>query len=96
VQGLICDADIVIDTMSNPRKITITFDGTACIPGRTRTGVIVVSMNQGVRWKDAGAQLYVSFQNFKITRTLDNKSITLMVLRHTLMLPAVCLSTCQH
>ena len=76
VQGLICDADIVIDTMSNPRKITITFDGTACIPGRTRTGVIVVSMNQGVRWKDAGAQLNVSFQNFKITRTLDNKSIT--------------------
>ncbi|HUM96958.1 MAG TPA: hypothetical protein PK275_03830 [Chitinophagaceae bacterium] len=75
-QGFICDANVVIDTLSNPRTISITFDGTACVPGRTRTGVIVVSMNQGVRWKDAGAQLNVSFQNFKITRTIDNKSIT--------------------
>jgi hypothetical protein len=61
----------------NPRTITITFNGTNCLGTRTRTGVIVVSMAQGVRWKDAGAQINVSFQNFKITRISDNKSITI-------------------
>lgn len=76
LQGFICDADIVVDTVSNPRTITITFDGTACVPGRTRTGKIIVSMAQGVRWNNAGAQINVTFQNFKITRTIDNKSIT--------------------
>jgi len=39
--------------------------------------VIVLSMAQGVRWRDAGAQLNISFQNFKITRLSDNKSITI-------------------
>lgn len=73
----ICDATVVVDTLSNPRTITITFNGTACLPGRTRTGVIVVSMAQGVRWRNAGAQINVTFQNFKITRTRDNKSITI-------------------
>jgi hypothetical protein len=74
---VICDATVVVDTLSNPRTITITFNGTSCLPGRTRTGVIVVSMAQGVRWKNAGAQINVTFQNFKITRTRDNKSITI-------------------
>ena len=53
VQSLICDATIVVDTSSNPRTITITYNGTNCLPGRTRTGVIVISMAQGVRWKNA-------------------------------------------
>ncbi len=73
----ICDATVAIDTLSNPRTITITFNGTNCLGTRTRTGVIVVSMAQGVRWKNAGAQLNVTFQNFKITRLSDNKSITI-------------------
>jgi hypothetical protein len=77
VQTLICDADIVVDTLSNPRTITITYNGTPCLPNRTRTGVIVISMAQGVRWKNAGAVINVSFQNFRITRTSDNKSITI-------------------
>lgn len=77
VQSLICDATVVVDTMSNPRTITITYNGTNCLGNRTRTGVIVVSMAQGVRWKNAGAQISVTFQNFKITRVADNKSITI-------------------
>ncbi|NOT51593.1 MAG: hypothetical protein HOP10_09975 [Chitinophagaceae bacterium] len=72
----ICDATVVVDTLSNPRTITITFNGTPCLPGRTRTGVIVVSMAQNIRWRDAGAVINVTFQNFRITRTRDNKSIT--------------------
>ena len=75
IQSLICDATVAVDTMSNPRTITITYNGTNCIGNRTRTGVIVVSMAQGIRWKNAGAQINVSFQNLRITRVSDNKSI---------------------
>ncbi len=77
VQSLICDATVVVDTLSNPRTITITFNGINCLGNRTRTGVIVVSMAQGVRWANAGAVLNVTFQNFRITRLRDNKSITI-------------------
>jgi len=77
LQSVVCDARIAVDTLSNPRTITITYDGTNCIGGRTRTGVIVISMAQGVRWRNAGAALTVSFQNLKVTRLSDNKSITL-------------------
>lgn len=77
LQSLICDATIAVDTMSNPRTITITYNGTNCLGNRSRTGVVVVSMAQGVRWKNAGAQLNVSFQNLRITRLSDNKSITI-------------------
>ncbi len=77
VQSLICDATVVVDTASNPRTITITYIGTNCIGNRTRTGVVILSMNQGVRWKNAGAVINVTFQNLKITRLSDNKSITI-------------------
>lgn len=77
IQSLICDATIDVDTLSNPRTITITYNGTNCLGNRTRTGVIVVSMAQGVRWKNAGAQISVSFQNFRVTRVIDGKSLTL-------------------
>lgn len=76
-QSLICDATIAVDTMSNPRTITITFNGTNCLGNRTRTGVIVISMAQGVRWANPGAQVSYTYQNFKITRVSDNKSITI-------------------
>ncbi len=77
VQSLICDATVVVDTMSNPRTITITYLGTNCLGNRTRTGVVVLSMPQNVRWKDAGATITVTYQNLKITRVSDNKSITI-------------------
>ena len=75
--SVICDANIVIDTVSSPRTITITYNGTNCPGTRTRTGVVVISMQSGIRWKNAGAVLNVSFQNFKVTRISDNKSITI-------------------
>ncbi len=77
LQTLICDATITVDTMSNPRTITITYNGTNCIGRFTRTGVVVISIAQGVRWRDAGAQVNLSFQNLVITRIIDNKSITI-------------------
>ena len=77
LQTLICDATIVVDTLSNPRTITVTYNGTNCLGNRTRTGVIVISMAQNVRWRNPGAAINVTFQNFKVTRLSDNKSITL-------------------
>lgn len=77
VQSFICDATVAVDTVSNPRTITITYNGTNCLGNRTRTGVVVISMAQGTRWKNAGAILNVSYQNLKITRLSDNKSITI-------------------
>lgn len=77
IQSLICDADITIDTLSNPRTITITYNGTNCLGNRTRTGSIIISMPSGIRWRNAGATLTVNFQNLKITRVSDNKSITI-------------------
>lgn len=78
VQGVICDATVTMDLASNPRTITITYDGTIC-PGawHKRQGVVVISMAQGVQWKNAGAAATVTFQNLKITRLADNKSITI-------------------
>lgn len=76
-QSLICDATITSDTTSNPRTITITYNGNTCSGSRTRTGVVVLSMPAGMHWKDAGAVLTINYQNLKITRTSDHKSITI-------------------
>lgn len=77
IQSLICDATVVADTSGGSRSLTITYNGTNCLGTRTRTGVIVVSMPSNIRWKNAGAAVTVTFQNYKVTRLSDNKSITL-------------------
>jgi hypothetical protein len=76
-QELICDATAVYNSTSNPRTITITYSGSNCNGIRTRTGSIIISMAQGVQWKNAGAAVTVTFQNVKITRLRDNKSVTI-------------------
>jgi hypothetical protein len=73
----ICDATVVFDTVSNPRTITITYNGSSCWGTFTRTGTVILSMPAGTHWKDAGATLTATYQSLKITRTIDNKSITI-------------------
>lgn len=73
----LCNASAVFDTVSNPRTITITYNGNDCQGTHNRTGVIVLSMPAGVRWKDAGASVTATYQNFRIKRLSDNKSITI-------------------
>lgn len=73
----ICGATASYDSTSNPRKITITYNGADCFGLHTRTGTVVLSMPPGVHWKDAGAAITVTVQNLKITRVIDNKSITI-------------------
>lgn len=75
--NVICDATLVYDTVSNPRTITITYNGGNCWGSRTRSGAVIISMAQGVHWKNPGASITVTFQNLKVTRVSDNKSITL-------------------
>ncbi len=41
-----------------------------------RTGVIKVSIPAGVLWKNAGAQITITYINFKVTRISDGKSLT--------------------
>jgi hypothetical protein len=77
IQNLICDASVSLDTMANPRTITITYNGANCQGNRSRTGAVIISVAQGVRWRNAGAAVTLTFQNFKITRNSDNKSITI-------------------
>jgi hypothetical protein len=73
----ICAATVAYDTLNSTKKITITYNGADCGGLRSRTGSIIISMPGGIHWKDVGAQLSVTYQNFKVTRLSDNKSITI-------------------
>lgn len=73
----ICDATVTYDSVSNPRTITITYNGNTCNGAYTRNGVVTISMAQGVQWKNQGATVTVAYQNLKIVRVADNKSITI-------------------
>jgi len=73
----VCDANVAYDVASDPRTITITYNGGNCWGTRIRTGKVIVSMAQGMHWKDPGAHLTLTFQDLKITRCSDNKTMTL-------------------
>lgn len=75
-KNLVCDAIVTIDTTSDPRIITITYNGNGCGFNRKRTGTVTISIPAGKRWRDAGTQVTVTF-NLTITRISDNKSIQL-------------------
>jgi hypothetical protein len=72
-----CDAAISFDSVSTLRKATITYSGATCNGVYTRTGSVVVSMPAGVHWKDQGASITLTYQNLKVTRISDNKSLTI-------------------
>ena len=73
----ICDAVITVDSASNPRTITITYNGTNCALDRTRSGSVVISWPAGQLWRNAGAVVTVQFNSLVITRLSDNKTITI-------------------
>jgi outer membrane murein-binding lipoprotein Lpp len=76
-QTLICNATVVVDTMNNPRTITVTYNGADCFGYTTRTGSIVISMPSNTRWRNPGAAVTVTYHQLHITRISDNKSITI-------------------
>ncbi len=77
ISTTICDAVVTVDTVDNPRTITITYNGNNCSMDRTRTGSVVISIAKGVIWRNAGSVVTVTFNNLAITRLIDNKTITL-------------------
>lgn len=77
LEEIICDANVSANFESDPMTVTVTFNGANCGNKRTRTGVVVLSMARGSQWKDEGAEIRVNYQDLKITRKSDGKSITL-------------------
>jgi hypothetical protein len=80
----ICDATVAFDSVSSPRKVTITYNGTSCNGSFTRTGTVMVTMPAGIHWANQGAYITVTYQDLKVTRLADNKSITING-SHTIM-----------
>lgn len=62
---------------ADPQTATITYNGNNRDASRSRTGIVTVSVAKGTQWKNAGAAVNVSFQNVKITRLSDQKSVTI-------------------
>ena len=71
-----CDATMTFDSLADARRITITYNSTSCQNGRLRSGKLILSIPQNVRWRDAGAVVTLEFQNMTVKRTSDDKTIT--------------------
>ena len=76
-ENTICDATITHSTTATTKVLTVTYTGQSCAGNHTRTGMVIITLPKEKRWKDAGAQLSITYQNLKITRTGDKKSIVL-------------------
>jgi hypothetical protein len=71
-----CDASITFDTLTTPtRSITITYNGSNCSGTRTRTGSVTISFSDTLHWKNAGDSITVTYNNLKITRIIDGKTL---------------------
>jgi hypothetical protein len=70
-------ATISYDTTGSVKKLTITYSGDDSTQTKTRSGSVIVTVPAGVHWKDAGATVTITYNNLKIVRKSDNKSITI-------------------
>ncbi len=77
LNNLACNATVVVDSLSDPKTITITYNGPNCAGNRIRNGVVILSMPLAVHWVDQGAVLTMTFSNLHITRVRDGRSITI-------------------
>ena len=73
----VCDATLSYDTTGDTKKITITYNGSNCWGGRSRSGSVIVSEPKGVHWNDVGATVTITIQNLTITRVADGKSMVI-------------------
>lgn len=72
--GNVYGATVVID--STLKKITITYNGNNKDNSRSRSGEIIIQLTSGNHWKDAGANISVTYSTFKITNIFSQKSMT--------------------
>ena len=73
----VCDATITTDYESDPKTVTITYNGESCSSAKTRTGKVTISMPKDDYWMEAGTAVTITYENFKVTRTIDQKSVTI-------------------
>jgi hypothetical protein len=70
-----------IDTLNaNEGFVVINYDDVTACNNRRRGGSVklqILNYSSGIRWKDAGAVLQITFTNYKVTRVSDGKSIKL-------------------
>ncbi len=71
--GTLCGATID----SNGSMINITFDGSTRCNGRTRAGLIILSLYRGRRWSDPGAEMGVEFRSFIVRRVADGRQFNI-------------------
>lgn len=66
-------------TLASQGKITLTYNGNDCSNTTSRTGSIVIQLPYSgyvTTWNTAGATAVLTFNNYKVTRLSNNKSIT--------------------
>lgn len=72
--ALICGGTVTFDGTS---AFTVSFNGNTCDNTRKRTGKLVVSVPSNFDWSKSGAVITINFDNYKVVRLSDSKSITL-------------------
>ena len=76
--GTLCNVTASRDTSgANYNILTLSYNGLNCAGTANFNGLVVLSIAKTSHWKDTGAVLNCSFENLKITRVSDNKSITI-------------------
>lgn len=78
-----CNVTIDSSALMTQGLIKLTYHGLSCDLQRNRTGVISLqlpfdkSINKPVRWTAVGAYVQLTYENFKVTRVSDGKSVTI-------------------
>jgi hypothetical protein len=77
-----CNVTIDSAALMTQGLIKLTYHGLSCDGFRTRSGVISVQLpydavaKKPIHWNVKGAKIIVSYENYKVTRVADNKSMT--------------------
>lgn len=75
--GTLCSVSASVDSSGANYITTLNYNGPNCAGTGNFNGLVVLTIAKTVNWQDAGATMACDFQNLKITRVTDNKSITI-------------------
>lgn len=75
--GTVCNATASVDSSDTNYMLTLTYNGLNCTGISNFNGTVVLSSAKTMNWKDPGAVVTCDFQQLKITRVIDNESITM-------------------
>jgi hypothetical protein len=77
-----CNVTIDSAALMSQGLIKLTYHGLSCDGLRTRSGVISIQIpfdaatKKPIHWNAKGAKIIITYDNFKVTRVADNKSVT--------------------